>query len=227
MCPRPIHVLSYRLRAVTLMVLPSIHCPVWQIRRDAPTLIVNVPRGIEGGTFGGPVITTAGRLLGVVSWSGSADPEPADHESAEPADADQIGPDPASHRTAMAAPPHGMAVIRPGPLMAWSFRRSLRLGPFRLNLSKSGLGASVGVKGARVVWTGRARGTWPTAGGRDLLPGSACRRPRASHEGQASHPRDRRGAHGRPGDSGDAVNRNIAPAVTVVPRQQSGIVRAH
>jgi hypothetical protein len=58
----------------------------------------------------------------------------------------------------MAAPPHGMAVIRPGPLMAWSFRRSLRLGPFRLNLSKSGLGASVGVKGARVVWTGRARG---------------------------------------------------------------------
>lgn len=32
-----------------------------QIRRDAPTLIVNVPRGIEGDTFGGPVITTAGR----------------------------------------------------------------------------------------------------------------------------------------------------------------------
>jgi hypothetical protein len=110
-----------------------------QIRRDAPTLIVNVPRG----TFGGPVITTAGRLLGVVSWSGSADPEPADYERAEPADADQIGQIPRLHLTAMAAPPHGTAVIRrrrPGPMMAWSFR----LGPFRLNLSKSGLGASVG-----------------------------------------------------------------------------------
>jgi hypothetical protein len=34
--------------------------------------------------------------------------------------------------------------------MGWSFRKSKKFGPFRLNLSKSGVGMSVGVKGARV-----------------------------------------------------------------------------
>ena len=34
--------------------------------------------------------------------------------------------------------------------MTWFLRKSLRLGPLRLNLSKRGLGASVGVKGARI-----------------------------------------------------------------------------
>jgi hypothetical protein len=34
--------------------------------------------------------------------------------------------------------------------MAWFLRKSLRLGPLRLNLSKRGLGASVGVTGARL-----------------------------------------------------------------------------
>jgi hypothetical protein len=34
--------------------------------------------------------------------------------------------------------------------MAWSYRKSFRSGPFRLNLSKSGVSYSVGVKGARV-----------------------------------------------------------------------------
>jgi hypothetical protein len=33
--------------------------------------------------------------------------------------------------------------------MAWFLRKSFRLGPLRLNLSKRGLGASVGVKGLR------------------------------------------------------------------------------
>lgn len=33
--------------------------------------------------------------------------------------------------------------------MGWSFRRSLRFGLFRLNLSKSGIGYSVGVRGLR------------------------------------------------------------------------------
>lgn len=33
--------------------------------------------------------------------------------------------------------------------MAWFLRKSIRLGPLRLNLSKRGLGASVGVKGLR------------------------------------------------------------------------------
>lgn len=34
--------------------------------------------------------------------------------------------------------------------MAWRFRRSAKLGPFRLNFSKSGIGISAGVKGFRV-----------------------------------------------------------------------------
>ena len=34
--------------------------------------------------------------------------------------------------------------------MGWSFRRSLNLGPLRLNASKSGIGYSVGVRGFRV-----------------------------------------------------------------------------
>lgn len=40
---------------------------------------------------------------------------------------------------------------RPGilPIMGWSYRKSLRKGPFRLNFSKRGVGHSVGVRGAR------------------------------------------------------------------------------
>ena len=34
--------------------------------------------------------------------------------------------------------------------MGFSFRKSKSFGPFRLNLSKSGLGISTGVKGARI-----------------------------------------------------------------------------
>jgi len=34
--------------------------------------------------------------------------------------------------------------------MTWFLRKSLRFGPLRLNLSKRGVGASVGVKGARI-----------------------------------------------------------------------------
>jgi Protein of unknown function (DUF4236) len=35
-------------------------------------------------------------------------------------------------------------------MMAFYFRKSLRFGPLRVNLSKRGVGASIGVKGARV-----------------------------------------------------------------------------
>ena len=35
--------------------------------------------------------------------------------------------------------------------MGFSFRRSSSFGPFRFNFSKSGVGASVGVKGARLT----------------------------------------------------------------------------
>ena len=34
--------------------------------------------------------------------------------------------------------------------MGWYFRKSLNFGPVRLNLSRAGLGASVGVRGARI-----------------------------------------------------------------------------
>lgn len=34
--------------------------------------------------------------------------------------------------------------------MGWNFRRSIRLGPFRFNLSNSGVGTSVDIPGFRV-----------------------------------------------------------------------------
>src|SRR5688572_14155601 len=46
--------------------------------------------------------------------------------------------------------------------MGWSFRKSARFGPFRLNFSKSGIGVSAGVRGARVS-TG-PRGTYVNVG---------------------------------------------------------------
>ncbi|QFG20696.1 DUF4236 domain-containing protein [Actinomadura sp. WMMB 499] len=33
--------------------------------------------------------------------------------------------------------------------MGWHYRKSIRLGPFRLNLSRAGVGHSVGARGAR------------------------------------------------------------------------------
>jgi hypothetical protein len=47
--------------------------------------------------------------------------------------------------------------------MGYFFRRSAKIGPFRLNFSKSGIGASVGVKGARLTMTPRGT-TYVTAG---------------------------------------------------------------
>ena len=46
--------------------------------------------------------------------------------------------------------------------MGWFFRRSAKFGPFRLNFSKSGIGVSAGVKGARIS-TG-PRGTYINLG---------------------------------------------------------------
>ena len=47
--------------------------------------------------------------------------------------------------------------------MGFSFRRSSSFGPFRVNFSNSGIGASVGVKGARVTLTPKGR-TYITVG---------------------------------------------------------------
>jgi hypothetical protein len=41
--------------------------------------------------------------------------------------------------------------------LGWSFRRSLNFGPLRVNLSKSGVGYSVGTRGFRVGQDARGR----------------------------------------------------------------------
>ncbi|MGN6385371.1 MAG: DUF4236 domain-containing protein, partial [Verrucomicrobiota bacterium] len=41
--------------------------------------------------------------------------------------------------------------------MGWSYRKSVRVGPFRVNLSKSGVGYSVGTGGFRVGQSARGR----------------------------------------------------------------------
>ena len=41
--------------------------------------------------------------------------------------------------------------------MGWGFRRSINLGPLRVNLSKSGIGYSVGTRGFRVGKDARGR----------------------------------------------------------------------
>ncbi len=46
--------------------------------------------------------------------------------------------------------------------MGLFFRKSLKLGPVRLNFSKSGIGVSTGVRGLRVSTS--ARGTYLNAG---------------------------------------------------------------
>jgi hypothetical protein len=61
--------------------------------------------------------------------------------------------------------------------VGWSFRKGIKIGPIRVNLSKRGVGASVGVRGARVGINaaGRAYGQvgrgglayrWQQSGGR-------------------------------------------------------------
>ncbi len=41
--------------------------------------------------------------------------------------------------------------------MGWSYRKSVNLGPFRVNLSKSGIGYSVGGRGFRTGVSSRGR----------------------------------------------------------------------
>jgi hypothetical protein len=44
-----------------------------------------------------------------------------------------------------------------GRTMGWSYRKSVHLGPFRVNLSKTGIGYSVGAKDFRVGVNSRGR----------------------------------------------------------------------
>lgn len=41
--------------------------------------------------------------------------------------------------------------------MGWGYRKSIKMGPFRINLSKSGVGHSVGGRGARYTRTADGR----------------------------------------------------------------------
>jgi hypothetical protein len=41
--------------------------------------------------------------------------------------------------------------------MGFSYRKSIRLGPFRVNLSKSGVGGSIGTRGVRTTVTPSGR----------------------------------------------------------------------
>lgn len=81
--------------------------------------------------------------------------------------------------------------------MGWYLRKSLKIGPLRLNLSKSGLGGSVGVKGLR-VGTG-PRGRYLHAGREGLYYrqsiGSGAR-PEDLSEGSAAAERRSAGAAG-------------------------------
>ncbi|GII78228.1 hypothetical protein Sru01_32100 [Sphaerisporangium rufum] len=43
--------------------------------------------------------------------------------------------------------------------MGWSYRKSVKMGPFRLNLSRSGVGHSYGGRGFRVTKTADGRRT--------------------------------------------------------------------
>src|SRR5262245_51415561 len=52
-------------------------------------------------------------------------------------------------------------------LMGWSMRKSIKLGPARLNLSSRGIGYSVGVRGLRVGTSSRGRSY--VRGGRGML----------------------------------------------------------
>lgn len=79
--------------------------------------------------------------------------------------------------------------------MGWYLRKSLRFGPLRFNLSKSGIGTSIGVKGLRV-------GTGPKGsylhGGRGGLyfrerlgePASELPAPEESQAADAAPPKD-------------------------------------
>jgi hypothetical protein len=86
--------------------------------------------------------------------------------------------------------------------MAWRFRKSIKLGPLRLNLSKSGIGTSIGVRGFRVgkdakgrsytaasiPGTGLYNRTYPgkgTAVGADAAPGSGAAPQQHSGNGRA------------------------------------------
>src|ERR1700694_310330 len=63
--------------------------------------------------------------------------------------------------------------------MGFFFRKSVRFGPMRLNFSKSGVGASIGVKGARLTASSRGS-TYITVGSHGFYYRQAVTRPTGS-----------------------------------------------
>ena len=65
--------------------------------------------------------------------------------------------------------------------MAWRLRKSLKLGPIKLNLSKSGVGASIGVRGLRVGTDAKGRSYTATS-----IPGTGLYQRNYSSQGKAA-----------------------------------------
>jgi hypothetical protein len=63
--------------------------------------------------------------------------------------------------------------------VAWTYRKSISAGPFRINLSRSGIGYSVGGKGFRVGTDSRGRRYTSTS-----IPGTGLRN--VSYQGKSS-----------------------------------------
>ncbi|HEX6938261.1 MAG TPA: DUF4236 domain-containing protein, partial [Longimicrobiales bacterium] len=100
--------------------------------------------------------------------------------------------------------------------MGFYLRKSFRMGPLRLNLSKSGLGASIGVKGARIGITSSGRAYVHAGRGglyvREYLGGPAARSsPRASRSSPAA-------ARAEPVTLFEDTGATYAPPATVADR---------
>jgi hypothetical protein len=71
--------------------------------------------------------------------------------------------------------------------MGFFFRKSASIGPFRLNLSKSGVGASFGVKGARLTMTPRGT-TYITVGSHGFYYRETISHGKAIHDNRLPSP---------------------------------------
>ena len=65
--------------------------------------------------------------------------------------------------------------------MAWRFRKSIKLGPLRFNLSKSGMGTSIGVRGFRVGQDAKGRSYTAAS-----IPGTGLYNRTYSRQGKAA-----------------------------------------
>lgn len=104
--------------------------------------------------------------------------------------------------------------------MAWWFQRSKKVGPFRINLSKNGIGVSVGVRGARVGVDSRGRVYRHLS-----LPGTGLRsreylstQKRASGGEGFRPPRASASQHGGTGRAGPPMGRGASAPPPVRPR---------